>query len=116
MWMLALMILVVTGLMIRPETAHGASVGNISDFVKKDNNTFEITSGSDKIKVIFQREDMFRIWLGVNGQFKELTGKSAEKPIEPIVIKDDFGPVNVKWSDEGTYYKYGNWKIRAESL
>lgn len=115
MWMLALMILMVTGLMIRPETAHGASVGNISDFVKKDNNTFEITSGSDKIKVIFQREDMFRIWLGVNGQFKELSGKSVEKPIEPIVIKDDFGPVNVKWSDEGTYYKMetGKFVLRA---
>ncbi|MFC7679359.1 discoidin domain-containing protein [Paenibacillus sp. GCM10028914] len=104
-WMLAVVILIFTGLMLRPEIAHGATVGNISDFAQKNDNTFEITSGSDKIKIIFQREDMVRIWLGVNGQFKELTGKSTEKPIEPIVIKEDFGSVQVKWSDEGSYYK-----------
>lgn len=115
MWVFALMILILTGFILRPEIAYGATVGNISEFVKKDDKTFEITSGSDKIKVIFQREDMFRIWLGVNGQFKELSGKTSEKPKEPIVIKDDFGPVNVKWSDEGTYYKMetGKFVLRA---
>lgn len=97
------------------DPASAASVGSISDFKQTDDKTYTITAGQDKVKVIFQRDDMVRIWLGAGGQFTELKGKNSAQPAEPIVIKDDFGPVQVRSSDEGAYYKMetGKFVLRA---
>ncbi|MDR6879600.1 discoidin domain-containing protein [Bacillus sp. 3255] len=102
-------------LFIAGTTTYAASVGDITNFEKTDDNTFTITSGSDQVKVIFNRNDMVRIWLGVGGNFQTLAGKSTATPKEPIVIKDDFGPVTTDWSDEGDYYKIatGKFVLRA---
>ncbi|MZQ83198.1 DUF5110 domain-containing protein [Paenibacillus sp. 5J-6] len=96
-------------------TTHAAAVGDITNFEKTDAKTFTITSGTDKVKVIFNRDDMVRIWLGVGGNFQTLAGKSSATPKEPIVVKEDFGPVAVDWTDEGSYYKIatGKFVLRA---
>ncbi|MBA2940853.1 discoidin domain-containing protein [Paenibacillus sp. CGMCC 1.16610] len=96
-------------------TTHAAAVGDITNFEKTDAKTFTITSGSDKVKVIFNRDDMVRIWLGVGGNFQTLAGRSSSAPKEPIVVKEDFGPVAVDWTDEGSYYKIttGKFVLRA---
>ncbi|OBZ12763.1 discoidin domain-containing protein [Bacillus sp. FJAT-26390] len=107
--------LAATLLLLNPHAVKAAAVGKITSFEKTDDKTFTITSGSDKVKVIFLKEDMVRLWLGVGGQFTELKGKTSAKPAEPIVIKEDFGPVAVTWSDEGAYYKMesGKFVLRA---
>ncbi|WP_136606242.1 discoidin domain-containing protein [Paenibacillus dokdonensis] len=113
--LLACLLLTGAWLLFGPEFVSAASVGPVSDFKQTDDKTFTITSGQDKVKVIFERDDMVRIWLGVNGQFTNIKGKNAEQPAEPIVIKDDFGAVQVNWSDEGSYYKMetGKFVLRA---
>ncbi|MDQ8735151.1 discoidin domain-containing protein [Paenibacillus sp. LHD-38] len=97
--------LAATLLLFNPHAVNAAAVGKITSFEKTDDKTFTITAGSDKVKVIFLKDDMVRIWLGAGGQFTELKGKTSAKPAEPIVIKEDFGAVTVSWSDEGAYYK-----------
>lgn len=107
-WGLALTFMLMATAMLlwfHPHSVMAAAVGNVTDFEQTDAKTYTITSGSDKVKVIFLKDDMVRIWLGVGGQFTELRGKTAAEPAEPIVIKEDFGAVAVAWSDEGTYYK-----------
>jgi alpha-glucosidase (family GH31 glycosyl hydrolase)/uncharacterized protein YjdB len=105
-----LMIMFISG-----TTTHAAAVGDITGFEKTDDKTFTITSGSDQVKVIFNRDDIVRIWLGVGGNYQTLSGRSSSEPKEPIVIKEDFGPVSVNWSDEGAYYKMvtGKFVLRA---
>jgi alpha-glucosidase (family GH31 glycosyl hydrolase)/uncharacterized protein YjdB len=105
------LVFVLAILFIGGTTTHAAAVGDITNFEKTDAKTFTITSGSDKVKVVFNRDDMVRIWLGVGGNFQTLAGKSSATPKEPIVIKEDFGPVSVNWSDEGSYYKLVTGKI-----
>jgi len=102
-------------LLMRPGAASAASIGPVSDFERTDDKTFTITTGKDKVKVTFEREDIVRIWLGVGGQFTDPQGKRSGEPAEPVVIKDDFGPVSVSSSDEGSYYKMetGKFVLRA---
>ncbi|MFX3635376.1 MAG: discoidin domain-containing protein [Candidatus Pristimantibacillus sp.] len=97
--------MIVTILFLGSIQAEAAAIGTISNFEQTDDQTFTITSGNDKVKVIFNRDDMVRIWLGVGGQFTSLAGKTTAQPAEPIVVSDNFGAVDVEWSDEGTYYK-----------
>ncbi|WP_314586302.1 discoidin domain-containing protein [Paenibacillus terrigena] len=100
-----------TMFLMSQETSHAAAIGDITKFEKTDEKTFTITSGNDKVRAIFYRDDMVRIWLGVNGSFTDAPGKNGGTALEPIVIKNDFGPMNVTWSDEGAYYKMNSGKF-----
>ncbi|MCR8641324.1 discoidin domain-containing protein [Paenibacillus sp. N1-5-1-14] len=99
------MAVILTLFFIGGKLTFAATVGDITGFEKTDAKTFTITSGNDKVKVVFYRNDIVRLWLGVGGSFQTLTGKSTSTPKEPIVIKEDFGSVTVNWTDEGSYYK-----------
>lgn len=90
---------------LQADRAEAASIGAITKFEETDDKTFTITVGNDKVRVIFNREDMVRIWLGVGGNFTALSGKFGPEPAEPIVVSDDFGPVEVESSDAGDYFK-----------
>jgi alpha-glucosidase (family GH31 glycosyl hydrolase) len=72
-------------------------IGNITAFTV-DTCTALITCGSAKVRVIFYKEDLFRIWLAPNGNFSNPAGNN-------IVVSYDFPLISVNWSDEGTYYK-----------
>ncbi|MBU2649922.1 MAG: DUF5110 domain-containing protein [Bacteroidetes bacterium] len=71
-------------------------LGNISGF-EQDGVTFLITCGSDKVRVIFYKDDMFRIWLGPNGNFSNPAG-------DQIVVSYEFPPIEVTWADSMDYY------------
>jgi hypothetical protein len=71
-------------------------LGDVTDLAV-DGSTFELTCGPDKVRVIFYKDDLFRIWLGVNGYFYNPAGNQ-------IVISYEFPPVEVTWSDEGDFY------------
>ncbi|WP_161807565.1 discoidin domain-containing protein [Bacillus sp. FJAT-28004] len=105
------LVFVLVVMFINGTTTHAAAVGDITGFEKTDDKTFTITSGSDQVKVIFNRDDIVRIWLGVGGDYQTLSGRSSSEPKEPIVIKEDFGPVSLDWSDEGEYYKMATGKF-----
>ena len=72
-------------------------LGNITAF-NVDTNTVEITCGTPKVRVIFYKDDMFRIWLAPNGYFLNPAG-------DHIVVSYDFPLINIETSDEGDYYK-----------
>lgn len=104
-----------TLLLISNNIAEAAPIGDITKFEKTDDKTFTFTSGNDKIRAVFLRDDIVRIWLGVGGTFTDAPGKNGGGTLEPIVIKNDFGPVTVHESDEGSYYKMdtGKFVLRA---
>lgn len=63
-----------------------------------DTCTALITCGSAKVRVIFYKDDMFRIWLAPTGNFSNPAGNN-------IVVSYDYPLISINWSDEGTYYK-----------
>lgn len=77
-------------------TSNSTVLGNITAF-EADTNTALFSCGSSKVKVIFYRDDMFRIWLAPNGTFTNPAGNH-------IVVSYDFPLVSLSWSDEGDHY------------
>jgi alpha-glucosidase (family GH31 glycosyl hydrolase) len=71
-------------------------LGNITNF-EADTNTALISCGSAKVKVIFYKNDMFRIWLAPYGNFSNPAGDN-------IVVSYDFPLININCSDEGDHY------------
>lgn len=95
-------------LFVIPAHTHAASLGSVTDITPgSDGQTFEITTGKDKVKVLFYGDDIVRIWLGVDGKYTEPAGKKLSTPTVPIVDKNmsDFDPATVSMTDEGDYYK-----------
>lgn len=72
-------------------------LGNVSNF-EVEENLYTFTSAPDKVKVIFYKDDLFRIWLGPNGYFSNPAG-------ENIVPSLEFPAITTTWSDEGDHYK-----------
>ena len=72
-------------------------MGNITDF-NVDTNTVEIACGIPKIRVIFYKENMFRIWLAPNGNFYNPAG-------DHIVVSYEFPLIDIETSDDGDHYK-----------
>jgi len=82
-------------------------IGNITSFAV-DTCTALITCGTAKVRVIFYKDDMFRIWLAPNGNFSNPAGNN-------IVVSYDYPLIDINWTDEGDYYKIstGGLVLRA---
>ena len=82
-------------------------LGNVTN-LSVNGTTFEYTCGSNKVRVIFYKDDMFRIWLGVNGNFTNPAGNQ-------IVVSYEFPAMDVDWADEGDHYRMetGELVLRA---
>lgn len=75
------------------------SLGNLSKINKINNNEYEFVSGYAKVKLLFYRDDIFRIWLAPDGEYTNPAGNN-------IVV--DYGIKNphVAMSNAGDYYKF----------
>ncbi|MDT8393959.1 MAG: glycoside hydrolase family 31 protein [Bacteroidales bacterium] len=71
-------------------------LGNITD-IEVDTNTVLLTSGNSKIRVIFYKDDMFRIWLAPTGNFSNPASNH-------IVVSYDYPLINIDWSNEGDHF------------
>ena len=71
-------------------------LGDITSF-GIDGNTVNISCGTPELKVIFYKNDMFRIWLAPDGHFSNPAGND-------IVLSYDFPVINVDTADMGDYY------------
>lgn len=78
-------------------------LGNVTGF-QVDTCSALVTCGSQKVRVIFYKDDMFRIWLGVNGIFTNPAGND-------IVSSYNFPAIGINWHDEGDYYKISTEKL-----
>jgi alpha-glucosidase (family GH31 glycosyl hydrolase) len=69
----------------------------VTGFTKTDKSTFEFAAGYSKVRVIFYRDDIFRIWLAPDGEFTNPAGNA-------IVV--DYGVKNpsVSVSQNAQYY------------
>lgn len=75
------------------------SLGNLTKMNKINAHEYEFVSGYAKVKLMFYRDDIFRIWLAPDGEY---TNPAAES----IVV--DYGVKNpqVSMSNAGEYYKF----------
>ncbi len=53
-----------------PTRGRTITLGDLTSFEFKD-NIFNIAAGADLVRLIFYRDDIFRIWLGPDGKFTE---------------------------------------------
>jgi hypothetical protein len=76
------------------------TLGDLTGFDVKE-NVFAIAAGQDQVRLTFYRDDIFRIWLGPDGQFTEAQPSPDDAQI--VVFK---GPaIAVPWRDAGEYYR-----------
>lgn len=73
------------------------TIGDVTDF-SVDGNTYTISAGEAKVRVIFYKGDLFRIWLAPDGQF-------TDPASDDIIVKTDFPEPDTAWSDAGDYYR-----------
>ncbi|MFL9484878.1 TIM-barrel domain-containing protein [Chitinophagaceae bacterium LWZ2-11] len=77
--------------------AHATPIGNVTAFTSQGNEALVI-SGVSKMKIIFYRDDIFRVWLAPDGEFTNPAGND-------IVINYPADKPVIKTVDAGSYYK-----------
>jgi len=83
-----------------PPRGRSVTLGDVTDFEAKD-NIFTIAAGPDQVRVMFYRDDIFRIWVGPDGTFTD--AQPAPEDAQIVVYK---GPaIPVVWKDSGEYYR-----------
>jgi alpha-glucosidase len=76
------------------------TLGDVTSFDLKD-NVFTIAAGADVLRLMFYRDDVFRIWLGPDGQFTE----AQPDPNDAQMVVFAGAPIPVSWRDAGDYYR-----------
>ncbi len=106
---LAAVIAVLAGLLAStPATAAApGQLGNVTGF-HADRATYTFDAGTAKVRVVFLKNDVFRIWLAPDGEFTDPANTPPENPDDPssnIVVKTDYGTPPTTWRDRGPYYE-----------
>jgi alpha-glucosidase (family GH31 glycosyl hydrolase) len=83
-----------------PPRARSITLGDLTAF-DVSGNVFTIAAGADKIRVIYYRDNVFRIWLGPDGEFTE--AQPAADDAQMVIYKS--APVAMPWRDAGEYYR-----------
>lgn len=83
--------------------ARSITLGDLTAFDVTD-NVITVSAGPDQLRIIYYRDDIFRLWLGPEGQFTEAQPKETDAQ---IVIGTFAGvhPIAVKTRDVGEYYR-----------
>jgi len=76
------------------------TLGDLTSFEVKD-NVVQAAAGSDLVRIIFYRDDLFRIWLGPEGSFTDYPTNPQDAPI--VVFNG--APIAVPFRDAGDYYR-----------
>ena len=76
------------------------TLGDLTGFEVKD-NIFQIAAGDDQARVIFYRDDIFRIWLGPDGDFTE----AQPAPEDAQIVVYQGAALPMPWRDAGEYYR-----------
>lgn len=80
-----------------PQADNLTTIGDVTDF-SADGNTYTVSAGEAKVRVMFYKDDMFRIWLAPDGEF-------TDPASDDIIVKTDFPEPETEWSDAGDYYR-----------
>ena len=76
------------------------TLGDVTSFDLKD-NVFTIAAGQDVVRLMFYRDDIFRIWLGPDGEFTE----AQPDPNDAQMVVFAGPPIAASWRDAGDYYR-----------
>src|SRR4030042_568296 len=79
--------------------ARSVTLGDLTNFEGKD-NVVQISAGADQIRILYYRDDIFRIWLGPDGNFSD-----AQAPEDAQMLVYRGAPIAVSWRDAGDYYR-----------
>lgn len=74
-------------------------LGNVTGFKKLGKSDFEFVSGYSKIRLMFYRNDIFRIWLAPDGEYTNPAG-------DAIVVDYGVKKPAVSVSENSRYYKF----------
>jgi alpha-glucosidase len=102
--------LTVAGLLCALTPLAGASANRVGPVTSLSvrANTAEIGAWPGRFRVIFYREDVFRIWLAPDGAFTDPANTPPSDPSAPhanIVVKGDYPGVTPRLDDAGVYYR-----------
>jgi alpha-glucosidase len=80
--------------------ARSVTLGDLTAFDVKD-QVATVSAGADQIRVVFYRPDLFRLWLGPNGEFTE----AQPNPADASMVVWTGAPIAVASRDAGDYYR-----------
>jgi alpha-glucosidase len=86
--------------------AGDTSLGAVTAFAA-DASQYTLTAGTAKVRVVFVKDDVFRIWLAPDGTFTDPANTPPTDPTAPasnIIAKTDYPKPTTAWKDQGSYY------------
>ncbi|MQA25924.1 MAG: DUF5110 domain-containing protein [Micromonosporaceae bacterium] len=89
------------------------TLGDVTGFTA-DGATYTFEAGDAKVRVIFQRDDVFRIWLAPDGTFTDPANDDPSDPTAPaadIVVKDDYARPQTNHTDDADKYELRTSKV-----
>ncbi|WP_202875363.1 NPCBM/NEW2 domain-containing protein [Kribbella albertanoniae] len=104
-----------------PAQAAGTTLGDITGFTPGTSGaraTYTLSAGTAKVRVVFLKDDVFRLWLAPDGTFTDPASTPPENPDDPastIVTKTDYGSPRTSWRDRGGYYALTTGKIEVRA-
>ncbi|WP_433337279.1 TIM-barrel domain-containing protein [Spirillospora sp. CA-294931] len=97
--------------------ADGDTLGEITGVKDEGNGTFTLDAGKAKVRLVFLRDDAFRLWLAPDGNFTDPANTPPGKPGDPsanIVAKKDYTPPPVKLDGAGDRYEFSTGKVSVK--
>ncbi|MFB6719947.1 NPCBM/NEW2 domain-containing protein [Kribbella sp. NPDC056345] len=104
-----------------PAQAVGTTLGDLTGFTpgtSADRATYTLSAGQAKVRVVFLKDDVFRLWLAPDGTFTDPASTPPENPDDPastIVTKTDYSSPKTSWRDRGQYYALTTGKIEVRA-
>src|SRR3954447_8263905 len=98
-----------------PARVAGTTLGDVTGFAA-DKATYTLSAGPAKVRVVFLKDDVFRLWMAPDGNFTDPANTPPTDPGAPasdIVAKTDYGAPQTAWRDRGTYYSFTTGKIEV---
>jgi alpha-glucosidase (family GH31 glycosyl hydrolase) len=114
---------VITGVLVNggpataQTTAGDTTLGDVTGF-SADKATYTLSAGAAKVRVVFLKDDVFRLWLAPDGNFTDPANTPPTDPGAPasnIVTKTDYGTPKTSWRDRGSYYSLTTGKVEVRA-
>lgn len=98
-------------------TAGDTALGAVTRFAAAK-ATYTLTAGEAKVRIVFLKDDVFRLWLAPDGTFTDPASTPPSDPNAPastIVTKTDYPQPRTSWRDRGSYYSLTTDKIEVRA-
>src|SRR5215471_19082987 len=100
-----------------PARAAATTLGDVTGFTAA-RSTYTLSAGAAKVRVVFLKDDVFRLWMAPDGNFTDPANTPPTDPGGPasnIVTKTDYGTPPTSWKDRGAYYSLTTPKIEVRA-